>query len=231
MAQYRRALQINPDNAQAHNNLANVLDDAGHPDEALAEYQAALRLQPSLPDAHNNLGSLYVELGRFDEAKEQYNEAAQLDPEDWHAPYLMGKALLKQGRDADAVPYLQHACELAPDNSHVLNFASQVFASDENPGIRDGRLALALATQADDMTSGAQPEVLDTLAMAYAETGQFQQAQTAARAAVQIVTDLGLTNEVEEISARLQLYQKNQAVPAVIHQQTANKSPERINFV
>ena len=41
-----RGPENDPDRVEAHNNLANLLDDTGHPDEAIAEYQAALRINP-----------------------------------------------------------------------------------------------------------------------------------------------------------------------------------------
>jgi len=227
MTDYRDALQINPDNVMAHINLANLLSEAGQTAEAMAEYQTALRLQPDSSDAHNNLGALYAELGQFDQAKQQYDRAMQLNPADWHTPYLMGKVLLKQGRDAEAVPYLQHACDLAPNNPNVLNYAGEVLASDINPGVRNGQVALSLATKANNLTGGTQPDVLDTLAMAYAEAGQFQQARTVAQIAIQIATNWDLTNKVEELSARLQLYESNQAFRQSFTNTTQKGSPKK----
>ena len=181
MAEYRAALKIDPDSVEAHNNLANLLDDTGHPDEALAEYQEALRINPKYVAAHNNLGTVLVELGRFDEAMEQFAAAAQSDPADWHAPYLTGKVLLKQGRDPEAIPYFRQAVKLDPNNPRVLTYLAQVLASDENPQVRDGNIALAMAAKANDLTGGVQPAMLDALAMAYAEPGQFTNAQQAAQ--------------------------------------------------
>lgn len=210
MDEYRRALRLNPDNVQVQNNLANLLAETGHPEEALAEYQSALRLEPDSAEAHDNLGTLYVQLGQFDAAEKQYLQAAQLDPADWHSPFLMGKVLLKQGRDADAVTYLQHAVELAPENPHALNFAGMVLASDADARVRNGQTALALATKANDLTAGIQPDVLDTLAMAYAETGQFAQAQQTAQDAIKLASALDLTNKVSDLNQRLRLYQNNE---------------------
>ena len=161
MAEYRAALKLEPDRVDAHNNLANLLDDTGHPDEAAAEYQEALRLNPKYVAAHNNYGTLLVELGRFDEAMKQYAAAARLDPADWHPPYLTGKALLKQGRDPEAIPYFRQAVKLDPNNPRVLTYLAQVLASDENPQVRDGNAALAMAAKANDLTGGNQPAMLD----------------------------------------------------------------------
>jgi protein O-mannosyl-transferase len=210
MAEYRAALKLDPGRAETHNNLANLLDDTGRPDEALAEYQEALRINPHHVASHNNYGTMLAELGRFDEAMKQYAESARLDPTDWHAPYLMAKALLKQGRDPEAIPYFRQAVKLDPNNPRVLTFLAQVLASDENPRVRDGRTAYDMAFKANQLTGGIQPAMLDTLAMAYAELGNFDDARNAAQDALKLATAYGMTNDVAVVGQRLQLYQSKQ---------------------
>jgi tetratricopeptide (TPR) repeat protein len=210
MAEYRAALRITPQYVSAHNNIANLLDDTGHPDEAMAEFQEALRLDPKYVAAHNNFGTLLVELGRFDEAMKEYAAAARLDSSDSHAPYLTGKLLLKEGRDAEAVSSFRQAVQLDPNNLHVLTYLAQVLASDENPQVRDGNTALAMAAKANDLTGDVQPAMFDALAMAYAETGQFTNAQQAAAYALKLATAFEMTNDMAAIQQRLQLYQNNQ---------------------
>ena len=56
IACYRRALELKPDYAVAHNNLGNALKDQGKLDEAAACYRRALELKPDYAAAHNNLG-------------------------------------------------------------------------------------------------------------------------------------------------------------------------------
>ena len=55
VACYRRALELKPDYAEAHNNLGNALNDQGKLDEAVACYRRALELKPDYAEAHNNL--------------------------------------------------------------------------------------------------------------------------------------------------------------------------------
>ncbi len=210
LAEYRAAQKLAPDRAETHNNIANLLDDMGRPDEAAAEYQEALRINPRFVASHNNYGTLLAELGRFDEAMKQYAAAARLDPADWHAPYLMGKALLKQGRDTEAIPHFRQAVKLDPNNPRVLAYLAQVLASDKNPQVRDGNTALAMAARANDLTGGIQPAMLDAMAMAYAEIGQFTNAQETAAYALKLATAYDMTNDVTVIQQRLQLYKNNQ---------------------
>jgi tetratricopeptide (TPR) repeat protein len=210
MAEYQEVLRLNSKYAAAHNNLANLLDDTGHQNEAMAEFQEALRIDPKYVAAHNNYGTLLVELGRFDEAMKEYATAARLDPTDGHAPYLIGKLLLKEGRDTEAVSYFRQAVQLDPNNLHVLTYLAQVLATDENPQVRDGNAALLMAAKASDLAGGNQPAMIDAMAMAYAELGQFTNAQQSAAYALELATAYGMTNDVVLIRQRLQLYQNRQ---------------------
>jgi protein O-mannosyl-transferase len=209
LAELRRAQQLFPGDAVTRDTLANLLADTGHPDEALIEFRAAVRLDPGSATLRNNLGALLVELGRFDEAMDHYAAAARADPADGRAPYLTGKALLKQGRDAESIPFLRQALQIDPDNLQVLLYLARVLASDEDPKVRDGRTALVLASRANDLVGGMQPATLDVLAMAFAESGRFDEAQAAAQKALELAR-LSRMKNLESLQQRLQLYQSRQ---------------------
>ena len=51
----RRALQIKPDYASAHNNLANILLSQGNIDGAIEHYRQALKIEPNNKTIRNNL--------------------------------------------------------------------------------------------------------------------------------------------------------------------------------
>ena len=78
---WQSAIEVLPDNARAHVNLANALrNDLGELDRAEAHYRLALRLQPSNALAHTNLGSVLAITGRLDEAVDEFNRAIDIDP-------------------------------------------------------------------------------------------------------------------------------------------------------
>jgi len=210
LAEYRAAAKLAPGRYQTHNNLGNLLDKMGQPVQALAEYHEAVRLNPELPSLHDGLGSVLAELGRFSEAMNEFANAARLDPTYPWSHFEMGKTLLKQGRDTEAVDQFHAALRIDPDNFQILAYTAHVLAAAENPEIRDGKIALEFATEANALTGGAQPFVLDALGMAWAETGDF----TNALAVTQKALDLAITDKMknlEGIQQRLQLYKNHQA--------------------
>ncbi len=77
---FAEAARLDPSNADAFYNMANVLCRTGRYPEAAPAYVAALRLTPTDPDIHNNLGYVLEQLGQRRQAFRQYQLALELDP-------------------------------------------------------------------------------------------------------------------------------------------------------
>ncbi|RLE29177.1 hypothetical protein DRJ27_05000, partial [Candidatus Acetothermia bacterium] len=80
IAEYERAIELDPKDALPHNGLGNVDDELGRHEDAIAEYERAIELDPKYAAPHNGLGNVYYELGRHDEAIQAYQKAIELDP-------------------------------------------------------------------------------------------------------------------------------------------------------
>ena len=65
---------------------------------------------------------------------------------------------------------------------------------------------MRLAQRACQLAGGQNPELLDTLAMAYAEAGSFDQAAATAREAIRLASAAGRNELAAQIGARLALY-------------------------
>ena len=211
LADYRKAIEIEPNRFQARNNVANLLASMGMRDEAYREYQEALRLNPGAAVTHINLATLLAEMGRFDDALSEYKTAMQLEPGDPRPHYLMGKACLKHGQSAEAMKHFRDALQRDPNDYETLTWLARVLAADENSAVRNGKEAVSLAERAANLTAGEQPFVLDTLAMAYAEAGDFRSANASAQKAIQVASATGAQKTIPEMEQRLQLYQSDKA--------------------
>src|SRR5581483_11645328 len=80
VANYRKALELEPNDPSTHYNLALVLKNKGDAAEAIEEFEAALKLKPRWADAHYGLGATHYDLHDLDEALKELHTASQLRP-------------------------------------------------------------------------------------------------------------------------------------------------------
>ena len=66
---YKRAISLNPNSEQAHNNLGITLQELGRFQEAKESYKEAIKLKPDNYKAHSNLGIVLQELGNLEMQK------------------------------------------------------------------------------------------------------------------------------------------------------------------
>lgn len=209
--QYESALRIDPSFAQAHVDLGNVLNSLGEPQKALYEYREGVRLDPGALVPRLNLGSLLSRMGDSPGALAEYDAAAQLAPDDPRPPYLKGKALLRQGRTEEALACFRAALQLAPSDVPALTWLARVLATGLDARFRNGAEALVLAERANTLSGGADPVVLDVLAMAYADQGRFDEACKTAQAAIERAGHDPDGESLAAMQERLRLYQEHKA--------------------
>ena len=111
----QKAVEINPEDAEAHNNLGNTLQELGRLEEAEASYRQAIALKPGYAEAHSNLGNTLKELGRLDEAEASYAQAIAMKPDFAEAHGNLGNTLQELGRLDEAEASYTQAIALKPD--------------------------------------------------------------------------------------------------------------------
>src|SRR5262245_6714947 len=107
---FRRALELNPNNALAHLDLGfSVLVLKGHFDEGLDQVRRAAALDPLSPYINTEFGRALLWSGRYSEAVDQLRKAIALDPSR-NRPYLILELTLSlQGKTAEALTLLEEA--------------------------------------------------------------------------------------------------------------------------
>jgi tetratricopeptide (TPR) repeat protein len=115
LANYNRALELNPNFVDVHHNRGVVLAEVKKFDGALLSYGRALALSPNLAATLNNRGNLLQELGRAGEALADYDKVLASDPNDADAVNGRGSALQKLNRIHEAEKALRCAILLKPD--------------------------------------------------------------------------------------------------------------------
>ncbi|HXG01995.1 MAG TPA: tetratricopeptide repeat protein, partial [Candidatus Binatia bacterium] len=115
---FEKAVELDPNFAEAHMNLGVALAEAGRWEEAVPAYRRALAL-PTLATPHvayQNLGLALYHLKRYREAEEALRVALRLDPQMSAAYYNLGLVLAAQNRRDEARFAFRRAVELAPQS-------------------------------------------------------------------------------------------------------------------
>jgi len=211
MEHYKEALEIQPTYVEAQNNLGNVLAKLGRIDEAITHFQVALALKPEYAEAENNLGHAIALQGNLEEAIIHFRRALEIRPDFAEAHCHLGIALARQGRVEESVTNYKKALEIDPDYVEALNNLAWLRATWPDASYRDGTEAVELAQRVVTITGGQQPELLDTLAAAYAEAGRFENAVTTARWAMELAARQQKRTLVKTLRARLGLYEAGSA--------------------
>ena len=112
--EYRQALRINRDYAEAYNNLGGALLLIGRTSEAIDQFEEALLINPDYAEAQNNLGNALVQTGRALEAIDHYKNALRMTPTSHSAHNNLGAALAQMGRIPDAIKEVKAALRINP---------------------------------------------------------------------------------------------------------------------
>jgi TolB-like protein/DNA-binding winged helix-turn-helix (wHTH) protein/Tfp pilus assembly protein PilF len=119
--EYKRALELNPDDARAHHWYAGYLTYVGRIDDGIAEEMRARELDPLSLPINNALSGRFLAAGRYDEALQQVQKTLELDPHFPQAHQTLGWVYLNSNKRANAIPEFLNALQLSgPDDSDLM---------------------------------------------------------------------------------------------------------------
>jgi tetratricopeptide (TPR) repeat protein len=250
-AAWKKALEMVPDDARAHNNLGVVLVELGNVDEAIPQFRQALAMNHDSSQTHNNLGSALAEKGATDEALPLFRKAVELNPDNASAQVNLGNTLaLKPEHLEEGLQHLRTGVQLKPDSASGQNDLGIALARagmlDEarshlqtaislSPRSSDyhynlGRVlaaqskfadALPQFKQASDLSQLPQPAVLQMLAAMYSETGNYSEAVNVARRALDVAEQQRNDGLASSLRANLSRYKEQEQNAHV-----SNSSPQ-----
>lgn len=117
--EFKRAIELNPSNATAHQRYAALMAYTGRLEEAIARQRIALTFDPLSAIIGANLGDQLYYARRFDEAIEQYVKTLDLHPDFWYAWRGLGLVYLQQQMYEEAEAALRRVNNLHPALAHA----------------------------------------------------------------------------------------------------------------
>jgi Flp pilus assembly protein TadD len=124
-----RAVELDPSDARAFDDLARIWRDWGFPNLAFGDMSRALFYAPGSAEVHNTLGTLFQALGRRAEARAAYHQALAIDPAASYALNNLCYLSLTEGKGAAAVDECKSALSLTPNAAPMRNNLGLAFAS------------------------------------------------------------------------------------------------------
>jgi tetratricopeptide (TPR) repeat protein len=187
----KQASTLNPKGFESFNNLGISLAAQRHLDDAISNYCKALEIAPTYSIAYGNLGNALAKKGRLDEALANYQKALQIKPNDILVRNSLAQLFERMGHNREAAGQYREILSLDPQNSGIMGDLALLLATSRDAQVRNGSEALRLAKEACELTQYREPARLSTLAAAYAESGQFDEAAMTARKAEELAISGG----------------------------------------
>lgn len=116
---HKKAIQLDPRNAEAYYNLGNILLSQEKFKKAISEYDKAVRINPKYTKAHINLGVSLMEEGWLDEAIMHLTTAVNIEPNNVMAHYNLAMMLADEGRLEEAAKEYRQVLQLGPEDANV----------------------------------------------------------------------------------------------------------------
>lgn len=144
----------------------------------------------------------------YSDALKHFNKAIAEHEEDDSLYYYIAITYEKLNDYKKAINNYEKAIQFNPNAYDVMNNLAWILATNSEDGLREGETALKWALKSNEIVDYEHPYLLDTLAAAYAETGNFEKAIEYQEKAI----DKAANSEFhEEYISRLQLYKSNKA--------------------
>lgn len=209
LGQLREALRRAPENPEALFYLGRWYEEHGDDTAAARRFQAALAADPDYADAHYRLGNARMRQGDYAAAADHYARAVDVEPGRRPARLLEAVALIADGRHGDARRRLEAALQRNPQDPMLQHVLARLLAASPDPTARDGRRALGLAERL--LARGHDPSDGETMAMAYAELGDFERAVAGQQGLIDYARDTGREDLLPWLTGNLQRYRGQQA--------------------
>ncbi len=179
------ALQLNPINFTATNNLGSVYLTSGQYPRAIVMFKKALELNPNFKFPYINLARTYVQLKQFDSAIMNYRKMLQFEPNSLEGIQGLGIAFFEGHRYDSAEYYFNMVLQRTPDDPTTFNYLSATYFNAKNYPKAIALYKKVIAQSPNDINAWSN------IGRAYFYSGQYQPAIDAFNKEIQIDPKVG----------------------------------------
>jgi tetratricopeptide (TPR) repeat protein len=209
IAQYEEVLRQDPANPTANFDLGVTMAQQGDEAGAIAYYRKALEADPLYRGPRFNLANSLRRSGDCEQARTHYRSLIEANPGDGSARLGEAVCLVEERQYAAARQRFKEALQALPKSRSLANAGARLLAAAPDDSVRDGEQALGIASQL--MQLEQRPEHTETLAMALAETGRFEEAIEHQTKLLEGAESAKRERVIPRLRANLERYQRGEA--------------------
>ena len=208
LAAYALAASYSSDDFRIRSGWGELLAQQRKFVEAAEQFRQALRITPGDVTTLRRLAGVHVAARNFKEAARLLTAIARRQPNSAGIRFQLGEVYRVDGDIRRAVEQYRAAVKLNPKLYVAANNLAWILATHPNSQIRNGEESVRWAKIVCEASGYKQPQLLDTLAAAYAEAGQFSEAAKMLERAIALPAAKQDTALGEKLRGRLELYRQ-----------------------
>jgi len=209
---FDEVIRLKPNDALAYIHRADALQLTKQWDGAIDAATTAIQLDPGLAIADRVRGRAHVGKKEYGKAARDFSEVDRLDPNRAQNVYDRAELFNAKGDHKSAFKELREMVRRFPRSAYARNALAWFLATCPDAAYRNGPESVEHAQSACNLSQWKDADVIDTLAAAYAEAGDFDQEIKYTKQAVKLLSPSD-THE-KEIKEHLALFQRKEAYRA-----------------
>lgn len=204
--EFQTATRLSPRLSKAHYGAGIVLESAGRDREAIAAFTKAVESDPGSVEGHMSLADALRRNGREREALRHYEDVLAMSPAASQAMFGYAMALVRLGRYRQARDQLGVGARAFADQPGFAHALARLLAAAPDDGVRDGTQALAIMQGL--LQNQRTLEMMQTMAMALAEVGRFEEAVRWQHEAIAAAVQANRRDLDERLAENLSRYER-----------------------
>ena len=214
--QFTEALRLDPEYADSHLGLGALLLDGGRFPEALEQFETAVEIRPNYFQARLGLADALRATGDFGGAVAQLDRVIELDPSFVDGWMARAMTQIQLGQFREARDGLRQGVIVHADHPGLSDLLVRILAAAPDAEVRDGGEAVSIMQER--FKGPVSLEMYETMAMALAEVGRYDEAANWQRQAMSVAEQNDRSDIARMMAEALALYEQGRPARSFFNQ-------------